>query len=457
MQKISGSFRDPCGYVYADGGRIIRTLNSMYREHWELALSSGLLGALSGRHFLPEYREIEPLEGSWKTLEVEEIPWISYPYEWSFYQLRDAARLTLEIQAEALERGLTLKDASAYNVQFNGARPVFIDLLSFEKRAPDSPWSGYRQFCMQFLAPLALAVHDPRLGRLSAGWIGGIPLNLAWKLLPWRAGFSAGLQLHLHLHGRAERKYGDARRADAKVRQAKIGGKALLELVGSLRRTVDSLRGPTLPGDWTDYYADTNYSESATAAKQRIVETAAGQAGGGLAHDLGANTGRFSAIMAPYFKQVIASDMDAPAVARHYMRLKKNGDGKILPLVLDLSNPSPGIGWDNSERMPWAGRGAANFVCALALTHHLYFTEGIPWERQVAFFAGLLRVGGSLLLEFVPREDSQVRRMLAARDDIFTDYTLDDLRGALGRRFLEERIWPLPDSDRSLILLKKFQ
>ena len=460
MFKISGSFRDPCGYVYNDAGRIIRTVNSTYREHWEWAVNSGLFTSLTERHLLPKFDEIAPQAGAWKTLEVEKIPWISYPYEWSFYQLRDAASLTLELQTEALKHSLSLKDASAYNVQFIGSQPIFIDLLSFEKRTPNAPWAGYRQFCMQFLSPLAMASYEPRLGRMPAGWIGGIPLNLAWKLLPWKSFFCAGLQMHIHMHGWAEQKYGDTRKAAPKVRQVKINDKALLELVGSLRRTVDSLRGPSIPGDWTDYYSNTNYSDKASAAKLQIVELAVKQTGGGLlGHDLGANTGRFSAVMAPYFEQVVASDIDAPAVGRHYLWLQQSGNTaiskKILPLVLDLSNPSPGIGWANSERMPWAARGEADFVCALALTHHLYFTEGIPWERQASFFAALLRTGGSLLLEFIPHEDSQVQRMLAARDELFADYELGGLCTSFGAYFQKVQSWSLPDSCRKLILFRK--
>ena len=115
-QNDPGSFRDPCGRVFHSGDKILRTMNASYQPDWEQACSSGLIERLLKEEKLIRFVEVEPLPGSWKTLEVERIPWISYPYEWSFYQLRDAARLTLDIQKAALSAGMTLKDASAYNI-----------------------------------------------------------------------------------------------------------------------------------------------------------------------------------------------------------------------------------------------------------------------------------------------------------------------------------------------------
>ena len=163
--NVPGSFRDPSGRVFDAGDTVLRTIQPCYREHWEQATESGLLSQLVEKGFLLEFKEVPPVEGAWKCVQAEKLPFISYPYEWSFPQLRDAALLTLEIQRCALNCGMTLKDASAYNVQFRGSRPVFIDLLSFEKRPDLAPWQAYRQFCMHFLAPLALQSFEPRLSR----------------------------------------------------------------------------------------------------------------------------------------------------------------------------------------------------------------------------------------------------------------------------------------------------
>ncbi len=455
MGRVAGSFRDPAGQVFDVGGKIVRTINASYRRHWETAEASGLLEHLQKRGLIPSYNEAEPLPGAWKTLEVQRIDWISYPYEWSFFQLRAAARVTLQIHKSALERGMVLKDASAYNVQFIGSRPVFIDLLSFEEREEGEPWQAYRQFCMHFLAPLALYAYEARLGRFSSQWIDGIPLDLAWSLLPGRCFFSPGLQMHLHLHAGAEKKYSDARTSAGKVRKARVSRQGMLDVADSLLRTIDALPAPKQDGEWTGYYGDTNYTEAANTAKLALVEDSARNAAGGIAIDLGANTGRFSAQLAPYFRQVIAADIDAQAVGLHYQALRKHGDEKILPLVLDLANPSPAIGWACAERGSWLQRGQADYVSALALGHHLYFTCRIPWREQAAFFAALLRPGGILLLEFVPAEDSQVRRMLAARDNVFDDYNLDGLRESFAAFFIEMQLHVIPESSRVLLILQK--
>lgn len=455
MESVNGSFRDPCGRVYLENGKILRTVTALYQPDWEHAVHSGLFEELTSNGRLVKFTEIPPCAGAWKCLDVERIPWISYPYEWSFHQLRDAARLTLDIHKAALKAGMSLKDASAYNVQFVGSRPVFIDILSFERRESTAPWQAYRQFCMHFLAPLALYSADHRLSRLSAGWIDGIPLDLAWSLLPARMAFSFGLQMHLNLHGKAEKKHNDGRKAAQKVKNVSISTQGLLDLADSLLRTIDSLPEPATPGDWSDYYTDTNYTSTAAQAKEKLVDTLAGQCAGELAIDLGANTGCYSAIISRHFTSVIAADIDAPAVGSHYARLRKEGNAHILPLVQDLANPSPAIGWACSERQSWMQRPKADFVSALALIHHIYFTCGIPWKEQAAFFAGLLRPGGQLMMEFVPREDSQVKRMLAARDDIFADYNLDDCCSAFSEHFVVSAVHPLSETERQIILLTK--
>ena len=453
--RIQSSFRDPSGQVFDREGVICRTINASYQEHWEHLQSSGLLPALVQKEMVVPFRETAPLPGSWKSVNVERIPAISYPYEWSFPQLRDAALLTLAIQREALQAGMTLKDSSAYNVQFLGSKPVFIDPLSFEKRPPDAPWQAYRQFCMHFLAPLALFSGDPRLGRLSRLWIDGVPLDLAWSMLSWKSAFSPGLQMHLHLHAKAEQKYNDARKAAGKVGKARISTRALLDLTDSLIRTVRGLKNPAAPGEWTEYYTDTNYSTAAEDEKKRLVREAVRNRAGKLALDLGANTGKYSELLAPFFEQVVAADIDPQAVGRLYEAQSKTAGSRILPLVQDLGNPSPAIGWACIERDSWMQRWQADCVCALALTHHIFFSNGIPWPEQAVFFARQLKAGGLLVMEFVPREDSQVQRLLAARDDVFPDYTLEGCCLAFAELFQIQQTLPIADSPRRLLLLEK--
>ena len=217
--------------MYRRGEDIFRTINAGYREHWLQAVDSGFLAQTTAAGQTVAFSETTPHPGSWKTLSVQKIPFISYPYEWCFSQLRDAALLTLRLLDQALDNNLILKDASAFNVQFIGTKPVFIDLLSFEKRQPDKPWQAYRQFCMHFLAPLALqAMVDLRCGVMSKLWVGGIPLDLAARMLPWSARLRFGLLLHLILHAGMERKHGDARRSAAKARAVISHGRRVRNL-----------------------------------------------------------------------------------------------------------------------------------------------------------------------------------------------------------------------------------
>ncbi len=458
LEDIKGSFRDPSGQVFICENKILRTINPCYAKDWEHANSKGLLEFLKEKKLIVPFQEIssfvqeEMFKKAYKVLEVEKIPYISYPYEWSFPQLKDAALLTLEIQKYALEHGMTLKDASAYNVQFIDGKPVFIDLLSFEIHKENAPWQAYRQFCMHFLAPLALQSYDYRLSRLSSLWIDGIPLDIAWKMLPSKAAFSSGLQLHLHLHAKAEKKYEDGNIAVKNQHKASISTKRLIELIDSLKRTVEALPMPKEIGEWAEYYDNTNYNAVSQSEKEAIVKQCGLDFSGELALDLGANTGKYSQIIAPYFKTVVSADIDPTAVARHYNHLENTN---ILPLVQDLGNPSPAIGWATSERMSIIEREKADLVCALALTHHLYFTAGIPWHKQAEFFAKLLKSNACLLVEFVSRQDSQVKHMLSTRDDIFVDYEIEDFKKNFSIFFEEKSVHAIKESERTLFVFIK--
>ncbi len=459
FSKIEASFRDPSGQVFRKNNKILRTINSSYKEDWQYAQSSGLLTALLEQKLLVNFKESEEnfeeevFKQAYKVLEVEKLPFISYPYEWSFPQLKDAALLTLKIQKKALECGMVLKDATAYNVQFLNGKPLFIDLLSFEIYKENTPWQAYRQFCMHFLAPLALQSYDYRLSRLACVWIDGIPLDVAWRMLPTKAALSGGLQLHLHMHSKAEKKYEDGNVAVQNMHKNTLSKSKLIELIDSLIRTVEALPMPKEVGEWAEYYDNTNYTSLSQKQKEEIVIQTAKNASNVLAMDLGANTGKYSTILADYFQCVIAADIDATAVARYYKNLPQ--EKNILPLVLDLANPSPAIGWACNERMAITQRDKAHLITALALTHHLFFTAGIPWYEQAQFFATLLAENACLLVEFVAKEDSQVQHMLSTRDDIFTDYTIEAFQEKYLLFFEEVSAHKIEDSHRTLFVYRK--
>lgn len=451
-----GSFRDPAGSVFLDGRYAFRSINPVFQKDWDAMQESGFARLAAERRLLLPFEECPALPGSWKSIRSPRLKVISYPYEWCFSQLKDAALLTLTLLGEALRHGLTLKDASAFNVQFEGAAPVFIDHLSFEVRKANSPWAAYLQFCRHFLAPLALLHYrGGELGRLSSLWVEGLPLELVSSLLPLRSRFSFSMQIHLHLHARLQSRHGDARKSAEAVKKISVKPDALEKLCQSLTYALEDLRLPAHKTEWGDYYSDTNYSEAAGAAKAQIVERAAREHPGALALDLGANTGEYSRLLAGHYDQVVAADLDFMAVERHYLGLKKSGAGKITPLVLDLTNPSPGLGFGNEERTAFDQRFQADMIAALALIHHLTLGAGIPLQRAASYFNCLLKPGGVLVLEFVPFEDSQVQRLMAVRGDSVLAYSLEDCLAAFGQFLSLEGSYPIDGSRRTVLVFKK--
>lgn len=461
MKAVSGSFRDPSGQVFEESGRIIRTITDIYKEHWEE--SKDFLSEMADEGLVVPFKEIEPVDGAWKTIEAEKLPFISYPYEWSFDQLKDAALLTLKLQKYALERGLILKDASAYNIQFVNGNPIFIDHLSFEIWEEGAPWQAYRQFCSHFIAPLALMSSiDLRCGSMSKLWIDGIPLDLAVSMLPNKKKLNPGLNFHLFAHAKMQQKYSntdsiDSSDSDRKVKSSKITAKYLIDLAASIERLIEgkAMSLSDVTTEWGDYYNNTNYTEDAADHKYKIVsEAAARYKGKSLALDLGANDGHYTKAISPYFSNTIAADIDPLAVNNHYLAVRE-ARASVLPLIIDFANPSSAIGFNNTERDSFINRCKTDFVIALAVIHHLRITAGIPLVEIADFFADMLNDDAMLVLEFVPKEDSQTKKILFGREDIFSDYTLEQCEEIFSKRFELEKTVPVEGTVRSILLLRK--
>jgi len=456
-EKVSGSFRDPSGFMFRHEGILYRQVNLHYRQEYDLLMASGLYEQLTkSRALIPHTEESTDLapvpENAYKVIRPQTVGFISYPYEWSFDQLKDAAILTLAIARRALEYGMALKDASAYNVQFHEGRPIFIDTLSFEKYEEGLPWVAYRQFCQHFLAPLALmASKDVRLLQLLRVNIDGIPLDLASSLLPTSTRLNLGLSSHIHLHASSQKKY-----ADKEVSQAEVKGKfsrgAMETLIESLLSTVRALKVKEINTEWADYYQANNYTEASFEAKRAVVKDFISKVAPQTVWDLGGNTGEFSRAASELGIPTVSMDIDPGAVQQNYQLVKKNKEKNMLPLVMDLTNPSPALGWRNQERQSLRERGEASLIMALALIHHLAIANNVPLRDVADFFADL---GPYLVIEFVPKEDSQVARLLASRLDIFPDYTLEGFKQAFLARYtiLEEH--PVEGSKRTLLLMRR--
>ena len=441
--------------MFRRDGTLYRSVSDVGMAKLDALHGSGLYDRLAGQGFLVEHESVdrglalEPHSAA-MVIKPRELPFVSYPYEWCFGQLKDAALLTLEIQSQALDHGLTLSDASAFNVQFDGCRPVFIDTLSFEEYKPGLPWSAYRQFCQHFLAPLALVSRvDVRLATLTKNFIDGLPLDLAANILGRKGWFSPGLAAHVHLHSRSQERFRDSGGTAPKLPKVSLQG--LRGIVDSLRRLVNSLQWKRGPSEWIDYYeANNNYAGVGLDEKERIVAEMSEAIGPRIVWDLGANTGRFSRITASQGAFTIAWDMDASCVEAHYCRVKDTSEIRLLPLVNDLTNPSPSLGWAHAERDSLGVRANAQLSLALGLLHHLAIGNNVPLPQVMRWLRSL---SPNVIVEWIPKEDSQVQRLLATRSDIFPEYDLEGFERALRPYFDVAVQRAIPGTKRQLFLL----
>ncbi len=453
--QLAASFRDPSGFLFTREGLLLRQVNRSYADEYTRLHESGLYDKLVKAGLLiPHVEADQPpaqAESAFRVIQPERVAFISYPYEWSFSQLKDAALATLSIQKRALKADMSLKDASAYNIQFVRGKATLIDTLSFGLYKEGQPWDAYRQFCQHFLAPLALMARvDVRLNQLLRIYIDGVPLDLASRLLPFSTRLDFGLLTHIHVHAGAQTRYADA---DVK-REAPKGQmtrNAFLGLIESLEGTVRKLEWKPAGTEWGNYYDITNYTDAAFEHKKQLVGEWAARVQPALAWDLGANNGVFSRQAAASGAYTVAFDVDPAAVEQNYRQIKAGKEQTLLPLVLDLTNPSPALGWANRERDSFTQRGPADLILALAVIHHMAISNNVPLPQLADFFA---EAGKRLIIEFVPKSDSQVKKLLATRLDIFPTYTLEGFEAAFAPRFrILEKI-NLRESERTLYFLE---
>jgi len=455
-QKQPASFRDPSGFLFYQDQVLYRQVNQIYRPHYDHLMASGLYHALVEQDLIvphDEVADIDPPEPelAYLVIRPQQVDFISYPYEWCFLQLRGAALTTLRLARLALEHGMVLKDASAFNLTFHQGRWRLLDTLSFEIYQEGEPWIAYRQFCQHLLAPLSLmAYRDQRMNLMSRLFIDGIPLDITSALLPLRTKFRFGLMTHIHLHARSQKRYADKALSRERV-SGKVSRQALIGLLGSLRTTVKNLTIRSGGTEWEHYYEATNYSEQAFDEKKAIVAALIDRVHPERVWDLGANTGEFSRIASSQNIFTVAFDVDPGAVAQNYIRARVEKDPYLLPLVMDLTNPSPDLGWGQEERQSLIHRGPVSLVLALALVHHLAISNNVPLEKIAQFFRDLTE---HLIIEFVPKSDSQVQRLLQSRQDIFDQYTIPGFEAAFATWFEVIDSRQISGSERRIYLMK---
>lgn len=453
FDSLPSSFRDPSGFVFNLNNTIYRQVNNSYKENYDALISSGLYENLSGKSFLishvDETNQISIKDSNvYKIIKPEPIPFISYPYEWCFDQLKDAAMLTLQIQQIALSHGMTLKDASAYNIQFLNGRPIFIDTLSFEIYQHNEPWVAYKQFCEHFLGPLSLMHYtDIRLYQLLKCYIDGIPLNLTRKLLPLRSYFSFSVLAHIHIHSFSQTYHGERKVNSAQ----KLPFNGLLNLISNLKNITANLKLKGQKTEWADYYNFTNYTDETSNKKKEIISSFLEKTQVKNVWDIGSNTGVYSRLASDNHIKTISLDIDEIAVNINYNKVKSNKEENILPLIINIVNPSPDLGWANTERDNLGKRGPVELVMALALIHHLSISNNIAFSQVAEYFS---RLSSWLIIEFISKSDSQVIRLLSSRKDIYTNYSIEIFENEFQNYFNIIDCVPISGSERTLYLMK---
>jgi ribosomal protein L11 methylase PrmA len=448
---VNSSFRDPSGFVFVENGNCFRQINNLYKTQYEHLMNSGLYSKLVDLNLIITHKEMNKWEGNdYLVIKPIEIEFISYPYEWSFSQYKDAALTTLEIQKIALEYGMTLKDASAYNIQFHNGKPKLIDTLSFDFYTDGSPWVAYKQFCQHFYAPLILMSKvDVSLSRLMSLYIDGIPITLTNRLLPLRKKIDLSVFTHIVLHSREQEKC-DGVSENSKETILKKG--ALNAIIDSLEDSILNQKIDLSNTEWSDYYSDNNYSINAFNNKEALVSQLLSDLKVNTVWDLGSNTGVFSRIASTQGINTISFDVDPGAVEKNYCFNKSNNITNILPLLLDLTNPSPSIGFNNIERDSISKRKKPDALLALALIHHLAISANITLEMLCDFFCNL---APALIIEFVPKSDSQVKRLLASRADIFINYSEEYFEEVFQKKYQIQSKKTIDGTDRSIYLMMR--
>jgi hypothetical protein len=452
-----GSYRDRHGRIFYAPGAVYRCLSAHAFAQWQQleltdffrrALAEGTI--IATECIAADDAPAVPFRGDWPgMLRHERIPFVSYPYEWCFGMLRDAALLQLELLAAALAEGFVLKDGSAFNVQWRGSAPVFIDVPSFERLGPGEPWVGYRQFCQTCLYPLFLQAHkNVPFQPWLRGSIDGIEAEHCKNLMSWRDLLRPGVFTHVYLHARLQSSY---RRRDenmkARLRSAGFNQAMLEANVRGLTRVVRQLRWKDAASTWSEYAATNSYSVADRVRKESFVREVAAARRPKLVWDLGCNIGHYSRIAAEHADSVVAMDSDHRTIERLYRELRAEGRRTILPLVMNLVDASPNLGWRGTERKTLALRGTPDLTLCLALVHHLVIGANIPMHEFIDWLASL---NTDVVIEWVSKADPMVQTLLRNKRDDYTDYDPQVFERCLGQSFDIVRREPLASQTRTL-------
>lgn len=409
-KRNTSSFRDPSGYVFIEDNKVKRVINPIYFEQYKSLTDSGFYKTLFDKKYLIPHQEVSKSDSK-ISIEVSKIPFITYPYEWSFLQYKHAALLTLKIQKLCLENNFILKDASAFNITFHEGKPIFIDTLSFDFYKENNPWLAYKQFIMHFLGPLVLTKYfgQDHLKTLSQN-LEGISLQKLSQLLPFKSYFSPTIFTNVHLLAKYDKKY----ESDKKTVNNNLSKVSQVKLLDGLYDFIANL-SVNEKTEWDHYYNQINYNDVAYQFKKEVVKDWFLSIKGESLIDIGGNDGTFSRELKNVAKLIIVADLDPNAVEQNYKQVLKIKEKMILPIVADILNPSANYGFNNEERFSFIDRVEdlhLDGCLALAVIHHITLSGNIPFSLSAKFFS---KMAPNLLIEFPKRSDSWVQFLLDSK------------------------------------------
>ena len=454
MRRHPSSYRDPSGFVYREDGILYRQVNPIYFEEYHAIRDSGVFDSLFKKNWLVHHEEISEDAGK-IILKPEQIPFITYPYEWTFTQYKHAAQLTLRLQMFLLENDFSLKDASAFNVTFHKGRAIFIDTLSIERYKKNKPWRALKQFSEHFFAPLFMAQKfGSRHLKTLQLQINGCDLNEVKNHLSMKDRFNPVIHSHINLISKDEKESSKNRNNSLSI-DIKLSKKDQLKILKVLESYISKMELQENT-EWSSYYTETNYKESSFNAKKDLIRSWTEEMFISRAVDLGGNDGTFGALILPKIDQLMVCDIDQSAIDHCYKKfLKKN---KVFCLVADLMQPAPGIGFSNKERSSFIDRlieWKPDLSMALALIHHITLTGNVPFEMSAAFFS---RLSPYLIIEFPDRDDSWVKFILDSKRDarhLFDFYGIDAFAKAYQEYFIIHKSEKIKGTERTLFLMQR--
>ena len=446
MKPHPASFRDPSGHIFTDQDKLYRQINPIYFQQFKYLIDSGLYNELTSREHLITHKELKKTEDQ-IIIQPKKIPFISYPTEWTFEAIKDAALLCLNMNLTALKYNMILKDASIYNIQFVGTKPIFIDTLSFDFYQKNKPWRAFGQFIRHFLCPLLLMKYKATdMSSLLVKFIDGIPLDITSCMLPIRTHFSPFIKTNIHMHSKALKHNG------YNSKNPELTKKSLINII---KYNISFIQSLTLKQktSWSDYYQKTNYDKQALDQKTKITKSFLEKINPQTVLDVGGNDGRFSKDE----NQVILCDSDHSSINRAFLENKK-ADRDILHILCDITNPTPAYGFSNQERYSFLDRIKeynSDCILALALIHHLCISNNCSFDMVAKLFSS---ISEHLIIEFVDRSDSQVIRLLdniREEQHLFDFYNHDNFKEAFLKYFNFESFKKIDNTHRTVYYMRR--